>query len=170
MSTSTASTTSLRVSPLPEHRPIPTLLAAHPAPPSGQPTLFGDPATELSSTPPADGVPSLPDAAPTAAALVRLVLETLAGRRATAQLSAWFSEEVLAELVCQRGLRRRSRRHPPLLLHSVRVQHPRPDVAEASIHLRGHDRSLAWALRLEARRQRWICTCLELGPVPRSTG
>lgn len=140
-----------------------------------QPTLFAvgllDPptATRAAAEPPdGPGEPpgSVPDAAATAAALVRLVLESLAGRRPAGQLSRWFSEEVLAQLVVQRGLRRRSGRALDLALYSVRVQHPSPGVAEVSVHLRGRSRACAWALRMEVTREHWLCTALELGPRP----
>lgn len=148
----------------PQHPPVLELVREGRLVPD-QPTLF---ATTPSADPPAGGpdAPLLPDAAATAGALVRLVLESLAGRRPATQLSRWFSEDVLAELSVLRGLRRRSRRHPELVLHSLRVQHPHPAVAEVSVHLRGRDRSLAWALRLEATSERWCCTGLELGPRP----
>ncbi|MVA77410.1 hypothetical protein GC722_15475 [Auraticoccus sp. F435] len=154
----------LRARPVPVQHP-PELVLPQPATGrAGQPMLFADPQPVTGAAVAGDVSPALPDAAATAAALVRLVLESLAGRRPAAQLSRWFSEEVLAELAVQRGLRRRSRRHPDVVVHSVRVQHPLPAVAEASIHLRGPDRSLAWAMRLEATSRRWLCTGLELGP------
>jgi hypothetical protein len=35
-----------------------------------------------------------------------------------------------------------------------------------SVHGRIGDRSLAMAMRLEAQQTRWLCTALELGPLP----
>ncbi|SDE57548.1 Rv3235 family protein [Auraticoccus monumenti] len=166
MTTATATVPgTLRADPLPpQHPPVLELLREGRLLPD-QPTLFA--ATTPPDHPPGGpDAPLLPDAVATAGALVRLVLESLAGRRPATQLSRWFSEDVLAELSVLRGLRRRSRRHPELVLHSLRVQHPHPAVAEVSVHLRGRDRSLAWALRLEATSQRWWCTGLELGPRP----
>lgn len=163
MTTATAPVLLLAV-PLPvQHPPVLELVREGRLGPD-QPTLFATTTPDGRAQGPE--APLLPDAAATAGALVRLVLESLAGRRPATQLNRWFSEDVLAELSVLRGLRRRSRRHPELVLHSLRVQHPHPGVAEVSVHLRGRDRSMAWALRLEATPQRWCCTGLELGPRP----
>jgi hypothetical protein len=151
--------------PLPDQRP-PVLgpPAAPPVAPARQPTLFSADPPLLGL--PAEQEPALPHAARTAAALVRLVLESLDGRRSAGQLESWFSETVLAQLAVERGLRRRAGRTAPAQLRSVRVQHPHPGVAEVSVRLHAAGRSRAWAMRLAAGRQRWRCTELEMGPRP----
>ncbi|RCK69472.1 hypothetical protein DT076_11395 [Desertihabitans brevis] len=154
----------ISVLPLPVQHPPVLRDAVAPAVPADQPTLFGEEAPLLRA--PGPEQPLLPGAARTAAVLVRLVLESLDGRRPATQLESWFTEAVLTQLAVERGLRRRSRRHPPAQLCSVRVQHPRPDVAEVSIRLHAAGRSLAWAMRLTTGGQRWRCTDLETGPRP----
>ncbi|MBP2355434.1 hypothetical protein JOF29_006544 [Kribbella aluminosa] len=48
-------------------------------------------------------------------------------------------------------------------VRSVRVFVPEPGIAEVAAHVRHGERSRAVALRLEVRRNRWVCTALELG-------
>ena len=119
----------------------------------------------------------LPDATAWSVSLAQAMVETFQGRRAPAQLSRWVSEVVLAGLTmhCRRRARAAAAAErdprgllsaPPIVLHSVRVQHPHPEVAEVSAHLRAARRSFAVAFRLEAQHGRWLCTALELGPSP----
>ena len=161
------------VVPLAESRPAAQRWCTDPLPgPSpAQPTLDLRPVpVPLVPASPADlvhrsAVPGLPEAGAWSVALAVTLLEVVAARRPGSQLSRWLTQETLD------GLARRlpSRRALPTAapaLQSVRVQHPRSGVAEVAVHGRLGDRSLPMALRLEALRTRWLCTALELGPLP----
>jgi hypothetical protein len=101
--------------------------------------------------------------------LVGAVGEVLAGDRPVSQLVRFTDEGVFAELnrrVRLLGLSttagsRRSRER--CVVRSVRVCQPVADVAEVAAHVRHGGRSRAIALRLEIRRNRWVCTALEVG-------
>jgi hypothetical protein len=162
------------VAPLVESRPAAQRWCAAvtpPAPPS-QPTLDLRPAADpvvLAS--PADvedrTAPGLPDARAWSVALAVTLLEVVTARRPSSQLSRWLAEDVLDGLGGRLPGRRGLAVPPaPVALQSVRVQYPRTGVAEVSVHARIGDRSVAMALRLEARGTRWLCTALELGPLP----
>jgi len=109
--------------------------------------------------------PGLPDAQQWSARLALAIVQTLLGQRPAAQLNRWMVEDVLAAIsMAQRhNLKVRGRTAIPAALHSVRVQHPGPEVAEVSAHVVIGKRSTAMAFRLEALGDRWLCTALELG-------
>jgi hypothetical protein len=115
--------------------------------------------------------PDLPDAAGWSALLAPAVIQVLLAQRPIAQLNRWLADDVLAE-VSRLQRRRRSAGHRaiiPVVLRSVRVQHPGPEAAEVAAHLMIGTRSAALALRLEATAAgstggRWLCTVLDFGP------
>ena len=134
------------------------------------------------ATVPADGTPAVvpggrglvggvgvPGARAWAFRLVQAVSEVVAGDRPISQLVRFTDDAVFTELNKQvrllgltttataRGTRERS------AVRSVRVCRPTPRVAEVAAHVRHGDRSRAIALRMEIRRNRWVCTALELG-------
>ena len=157
--------------PLAHRWPVGSGLPLQPA----QPTLDLRPATEpVVLTVPADLTgrtdPDLPDARPWAVALATTVVEVVAGRRPGSQLSRWLSADVLADLpriLPNRPAQAALRAAAPGgtgRLQSVRLQHPAPGVVEVGVHARFGPRSLALALRLEAHRERWLCTALQLAP------
>ena len=108
-----------------------------------------------------------PDITPWAARLAQAVLEVEAAERPVLQLSRWVVPEIYHRLdrrqqlrarqVEQRGTRTRSPEH----VQSVHVCHPRPGVAEVSVVTAGAERCRALALRLERRKERWMCTALD---------
>jgi hypothetical protein len=113
--------------------------------------------------------PGMPDAVAWASRLVQAVSEVIAGDRPISQLVRFADEEVFAELnrrvrllgltttATGRGAHERS------VIRSIRVCTPAHRVAEVAAHVRHGDRSRAIALRMEVRRNRWVCTALELG-------
>ena len=107
----------------------------------------------------------LPDACEWGAALALAVFQVLLAQRPIAQLNRWLVDDVLSAVSVQQ---RRRRTEPgraavrPVVVRSVRVQHPVADVAEVSAHLLVGTGHTAVALRLEARGDRWLCTALEL--------
>jgi len=115
--------------------------------------------------------PDLPDAAGWSALLAPAVVQVLLSQRPIAQLNRWLADDVLAE-VSRLQRRRRGAGHRaiiPVVLRSVRVQHPGPEAAEVAAHLMIGARSAAVALRLEATAAgptggRWLCTILDFGP------
>jgi hypothetical protein len=115
--------------------------------------------------------PDLPDAARWSALLAPAVIQVLLGQRPIAQLNRWLADDVLAE-ISRLQRRRRGAGHRaivPVVLRSVRVQHPGPEAAEVAAHLMIGTRSAALALRLEATAARpsggrWLCTVLDFGP------
>ena len=110
--------------------------------------------------------PGLPDAGEWSASLVVAVVQVLLAQRPVAQLTRWLADEVLAAVNRQHRQRRStaSRTVVPVGLCSVRVQHPRPEVAEVAARVTVGGTSTAVALRLEALGDRWLCTALELDP------
>jgi hypothetical protein len=101
--------------------------------------------------------------------LAQAVSEVLAGDRPISQLVRFTDEAVFADLnrrvrllgltttATARGAKERS------AVRSVRVCNPTHEVAEIAAHIRHGDRSRAIALRMEIRRNRWVCTALEIG-------
>jgi len=162
------------VAPLVESRPaaqlwsVAPLLRPNPAQPSldlrlpDDPLVLGPPA-EL-----ADGCAAdLVEVRGWSAALAVAVFEVVTRRRPATQLSRWVTEEVLTTLASRLpGRRDGARSYPPPALRSVRLQFPRSGVAEVSVHGRIGSRSVPLALRLEAGEKHWLCTALELGPLP----
>lgn len=102
-----------------------------------------------------------------ATALVRPLLEVLEGRRPLRQLHGMLAAgaRYRLELTLRRGDRLRDGRlrDRGLRLHKVRTCLPRPGVIEACAVVQAGPRFRAIALRLEHRRQRWVCTALRLG-------
>ncbi|MET1004117.1 MAG: Rv3235 family protein [Propionibacteriaceae bacterium] len=153
----------------------------------GQPPLvFSDPVVELGPPRPsqhrvhvvrspwaAGPAKTLPDARAWSASLALAVAETLQGRRPVGQLSRWVDERVLATLTITRrqhkqsgttGPRPVAAPSRPAVLHSVHLQFPTTEAVEVSAHVHVDGRSTAFAFRLDAWYDRWLCTALELGP------
>jgi hypothetical protein len=158
--------TRLGVVPAPEAEPTPGSAATPPTPGGAatSPTPGGVAAHR--STPLATGVP---DPRAWGSKLVQAVSEVLAGDRPISQLVRFTDEAVFTELnrrvrllglsttATGRGAKERS------AVRSVRVCKPAVHVAEVAAHVRHGERSCAIALRMEIRRNRWVCTALELG-------
>lgn len=108
----------------------------------------------------------LPDVGEWSASLVLAVVQVLLAQRPIAQLNRWLADNVLCAVARQQRQRRadRARSVVRVVLGSVRVQHPRPDVAEVAARVAVGASTTALALRLEARGDRWLCTALELDP------
>jgi hypothetical protein len=98
------------------------------------------------------------------------VAETLQGRRPVGQLTRWVDEQVLATLTVSLRQRRAqpgrsaAESSRPAVLRSVHLQYPQPGAVEAAAHVQLAGRSTAFAFRLQAWYDRWLCTALELGP------
>jgi hypothetical protein len=171
----------LRVRPLVESRPpaIPWRpAAAWPAPPNQPPLDLAGPAEVDLARPSPRAVTStvvrarwtvrprrdLPDAAEWAAALALAVLQVLLAQRPIAQLNRWLADDVLSVVSMQQRRRRvePGRALRPVLVRSIRVQHPAAEVAEVSAHMVVGIRDTALAFRLEALGGRWLCMALEL--------
>ncbi|GAA1145845.1 hypothetical protein GCM10009630_50520 [Kribbella jejuensis] len=113
-------------------------------------------------------LPGLPDARLWGGRLAQAVSEVLVGDRPISQLVRFTDDQVFLELnrrvrllglnstAGTRGAKEKS------TVRSVRVFMPQPAIAEVAAHVRHGQRSRAVALRLEIRRNRWICTALEL--------
>ncbi|MFD3400626.1 Rv3235 family protein [Kribbella sp. NPDC058693] len=113
--------------------------------------------------------PRVPGARVWGGRLAQAVSEVLAGDRPISQLVRFTDDEVFMELnrrvrllgltttATTRGAKEKSS------VQSVRVFMPEPLVAEVAAHVRRGDRSRAIALRMEIRRNRWVCTALEIG-------
>lgn len=108
----------------------------------------------------------LPDAVRWAAWFAVAVGEAVLGRRPATQLVGWTSPEVQAGLARRQRLRGAGSAAPRTVLLSGRVQHPAPQVAEASAVLRAGARLLVLAFRLEGAEDRWVCTALDAGFTP----
>ena len=108
-----------------------------------------------------------PDITPWVARLAQAVLEVEAAVRPVGQLSRWVMPEIYRRLDRRQQLRARqveprgTRVRTPEHVRSVHVCHPRPDVAEVSVVTACADRCRALALRLELRKERWMCTALD---------
>jgi hypothetical protein len=113
--------------------------------------------------------PPVPEARAWGGRLAQAVSEVLAGDRPISQLVRFTDDEVFMELnrrvrllglsttAMTRGAKEKS------TVQSVRVFMPQPFIAEVAAHVRRGDRSRAIALRMEIRRNRWVCTALEIG-------
>jgi hypothetical protein len=107
--------------------------------------------------------PDLPDVCQWGAALALAVVQALLAQRPIAQLNRWLADDVLSMVSLQQ---RRLRSAPdravrPVLVRSLRVQHPGAEVAEVSAHVVVGSLDSALAFRLEALGERWLCTALE---------
>ncbi|MET9268603.1 Rv3235 family protein, partial [Kribbella sp. NPDC003557] len=112
--------------------------------------------------------PELPEVRAWGARLAQAVSEVLAGDRPISQLVRFTDDVVFLELNRRvrllglnstaglRGAKEKS------VVRSVRVFMPEPFIAEVAAHVRHGSRSRAVAFRLEIRRNRWVCTALEL--------
>lgn len=120
------------------------------------------------------GPPPVPDVAkarsgiaPWAARLAQAVLEVEAAERPVMQLGRWVAPDIYRRLDRRQQLRtrqldpRRTRPRHPEQVRSVHVCQPAPDVAEVTVVTAGGTRCRAMALRLERRRDRWLCTALD---------
>ncbi|GAA2840103.1 Rv3235 family protein [Kribbella solani] len=103
------------------------------------------------------------------ARLAQAVSEVLAGDRPISQLVRFVDESVFADvnrrvrllgMTSTAGSRSAKEKST---VRSVRVFMPEPTIAEVAAHVRHGERSRAIALRMEVRRNRWVCTALELG-------
>ncbi|MEV0793394.1 Rv3235 family protein [Kribbella sp. NPDC050459] len=113
--------------------------------------------------------PRLPEVRAWSARLAQAISEVLAGDRPISQLVRFADDAVFMELnrrvrllglnstAGTRGAKEKS------VVRSVRVFMPEPFIAEVAAHVRHGSRSRAVAFRLEVRRNRWVCTALELG-------
>ena len=111
----------------------------------------------------------LPEVRAWSARLAQAISEVLAGDRPISQLVRFADDAVFMELnrrvrllglnstAGTRGAKEKS------VVRSVRVFMPEPFIAEVAAHVRHGSRSRAVAFRLEVRRNRWVCTALELG-------
>lgn len=120
-----------------------------------------------SARPPAPGT-SLPDPAATVGAVVKAVVEVLAGIRPPAQLLRWVSRDVHATVSERAALTTRMRRGAPaparqVVVRGVRVCRPAAGVVEASAVVVDGTRVRAVAVRLEDHDGRWRATALEVG-------
>lgn len=118
---------------------------------------------------PTDGPP---DPTGWAGRLVQAVVEVIGGDRPAAQLVRWTSAPVYADLQHRsRGVAASSRsarlgptpRTTRSVVRSVRVDEPRPGVAEVCAVVWRGGRARAIALRMEATGTRWLCTALQVG-------
>lgn len=102
------------------------------------------------------------------ASLARAMIQVLLGQRPISQLTRWLDDQAMAELALRRRQAARTGGHPgqPALLRSIRVQPLTASVFEVCAHLIIGQTSVAMAFRLERVCQRWLCTALELGPLP----
>lgn len=143
--------------------------------PLGPPRAAGHRVHVVATGWPLAGQPGLPDVRGWSASLALAIAEAVQGRRPVGQLSRWVDERVLATLtVAGRAARAGGARsgtgtehgsRPPIL-RSVRLQFPQARVVEAAAHVQQGERSSAFAFRLDAWYDRWLCTALELGPRP----
>ena len=111
---------------------------------------------------------ALPDAERSCTALVRAVVEVLAGTRPASQLVRWTTLEVHAALQQRAALAaRRGRSGPPLrrqaVVRALRICEPADGVAEACAVVLDRGRVRAVALRLEGLDGRWRVSALEIG-------
>ncbi|MFD7154642.1 Rv3235 family protein [Kribbella sp. NPDC059898] len=116
-----------------------------------------------------EDAPGLPDARLWGGRLAQAVSEVLVGDRPISQLVRFTNDRVFTDLnrrvrllgmnttAVVRGAEEKS------TVRSVRVFMPERDIAEVAAHVQHGERSRAVALRLEVRRNRWVCTALELG-------
>jgi hypothetical protein len=128
-------------------------------------------AVPLRLVPPALPRPKADDDSPPPAArdwsarLTQAIVEVFVGVRPAAQLSQFTTLDVLHQLERWTG-RFNNRNGLPTKrpkVESVHVCEPRAGIAEACATVDTGPRRRAFAIRLEARGSRWLCTALELG-------
>jgi hypothetical protein len=97
--------------------------------------------------------------------LTQAIVEVFVGVRPAAQLSQFTTLDVLHQL--ERWMGRLNNRNgaptPRPRVESVHVCEPRRGIAEVCATVDTGPRRRAFAIRLEARGSRWLCTALELG-------
>lgn len=134
------------------------------APPAG--TATGPrPALHLVPDPPPDAVlppAGLPTLAAWADTIALAIAQVLTGERTAGQLRPWTMPEVFDVLARRASLAAGAPRRRAAL-RSVNVCCPARGIAEVCTVVHGLARPRALAFRLEARRNRWVCTELELG-------
>ncbi|HSV66088.1 MAG TPA: Rv3235 family protein [Mycobacteriales bacterium] len=123
------------------------------------PRRFDEPVDFFDAQPTPRG--ELPDPQAWLTRLLRVVLECLEGWRAPAQLRAYATAEVVAEVAARR--KRTARPGSAPRVRSLHVTEPADGVVEAcAVVQRGADQSRAIALRLEGLDGRWRCVALDL--------
>ena len=92
------------------------------------------------------------------------MVQALLAQRPIAQLNRWLADDVLCAVSGSSDSAgpNRARSVVRVVVGSVRVQHPHPEVAEVAARVAVGTSTTALALRLEARGDRWLCTALEL--------
>jgi hypothetical protein len=112
---------------------------------------------------PAPALPTLPDPAEVARAIVVAAVEVLGGARPPSQLVRWLTPELHEHLTVERAAlgphvepvgRARARR--------ATVCRLAPEVAEATVVVHDGQKVRAAAIRLEVHRRRWRATVLEI--------
>jgi len=129
-----------------------------------QPPLLGE--LDLAPAPAPTGRPGEPDVRGWSATLAQAIVQVVRGQRPIAQLIRWVDEEPLAELALRQRQAGRHRANEPAVLRSVRVQHPVSGVTEVCALLEWGRRTVPLAFRLERCGTHWLCTAVELGPLP----
>lgn len=154
--------------PAPEASNQPSLLLGLDLATAVGPPALGEPA-DLGLARPAPGrIGGAPEVRAWSATLASAIMQVVQGQRPIAQLTRWVAERALAEL----ALRRRQvaqaghRDSGPAVLRSIRLQHPAPSVTEVCACLTLGRRTVPLAFRLELSGERWLCTAVELGPLP----
>lgn len=105
----------------------------------------------------------LPDPRMWAHHLARLLIESLDGRRPTAQLARHVEPEILSRISRHyRSAQRRGRAAGPTGIRRVRVCQPCDGVAEVAVVARISGRPVPIALRLNGLDGRWRVTVLEM--------
>jgi len=146
-----------------------------------EPTVMTDGSLALAFTPAVDALPLRlvppalpphpvedappPDAREWGRRLSQAIVEVFVAVRPAAQLSQFTTLDVLHQLERWTG-RLNSRGGPPTQrprVESVHVCEPRNGIAEVCGTVDTGPRRRAFAIRLEARGSRWLCTALELG-------
>lgn len=103
----------------------------------------------------------LPDPTALAGSLVLAAVEALVGMRPMVQLTRWLTPGVQDALAARRPAPAPRRRRPTV--RSVRVVRVSPTAAEACVVVHDGERVRAAAARLEAHRQHWRVTALQIG-------
>ncbi len=135
----------------------------------GQTALALDAPGEVASTAAPRRLPgtgALPDPSAWAAQFVRLAVEVADGVRPDGQLSRWTSDDVRLLLARRARLSARSTRRtvaPRAHVVTMRCCHALPGAVEVAAVVRCGARVRAVALRMDAARDRWQVTALEIG-------
>lgn len=171
----------LDVTPRPSLRLLPVPPLDPPFDDEHEPTVTTDGSLALAFSPASDALPlrlvppalppqrstsdSPPDAREWSARVTQAIVEVFVGSRPAAQLSQFTTLEVLHKLERWTG-RLTNRDGAPTRrpkVDSVHVCEPRAGVVEACATVDTGPRRRAFAIRLEARGSRWLCTAIELG-------